>query len=110
MADGPADGAVPVALASGHRRVVWLRTAEHFARREHDLFEADPADPEHLRRVLHALADEGCAEVDWLHTLPLGIDGPVGDKALDRAVWACLDTPAAVVRALRGAPRELAVR
>ncbi|MET8684397.1 amino acid adenylation domain-containing protein [Streptomyces sp. NPDC004732] len=110
VADGPPDGAAPAVLAAGHRRVVWVRAAEHFARPERDRFEADPADPEQLRRVLHALAEEGCAEVDWLHTLPLGIDGPVGDKSLDRAVWACLDTPAAVVRALQGAPRELTVR
>ncbi|MEU6120410.1 amino acid adenylation domain-containing protein [Streptomyces sp. NPDC047123] len=110
VADGPADGPAPAALAAGHRRVVWIRAAEHFARQEPDRFDADPADPEHLRHVLGALADEGCAEVDWVHALPLGIDGPLGDKALDRAVWACLDTPAAVVHALREAPRELTVR
>ncbi|MGW6533367.1 amino acid adenylation domain-containing protein [Streptomyces venezuelae] len=110
VADGPADGPAPLALASGHRRVVWVRAAEHFARPEPDRFEADPADPGQLRRILHALAEEGRAEVDWLHTLPLGIDGPLGDKALDRAVWACLDTPAAVVQALRTAPPELTVR
>ncbi|MEU6819221.1 amino acid adenylation domain-containing protein [Streptomyces atriruber] len=110
VADGPPDGAAPAVLAAGHRRMVWVRAAEHFARPEHDRFEADPADPEQLRRVLDALVGEGCADVDWLHTLPLGIDGSVGDKSLDRAAWACLDTPAAVVRALQGAPRELTVR
>ncbi|MFF1379355.1 amino acid adenylation domain-containing protein [Streptomyces sp. NPDC058308] len=110
VADGPPDGAAPAELAAGHRRVVWIRAAEHFDRRDQDRFEADPADPGQLRRVMRVLAEEGCTEVDWLHTLPLGIDGPVGDKALDRAVWACLDTPAAVTRALQGAPRELTVR
>ncbi|MCF3119642.1 amino acid adenylation domain-containing protein [Streptomyces arenae] len=110
VADGPEGGAAPAALAAGHRRVVWIRAAERFARPELDRFEADPADPGQLRRVLDALAEEGCADVDWLHALPLGIDGPVGDKALDRAVWACLDTPAALIRALQGAPRGLGVR
>ncbi|MEU1329414.1 amino acid adenylation domain-containing protein [Streptomyces sp. NPDC005865] len=115
VADGPADGAVPAALAAGHRRMVWVRAAEHYERRGHDRFEADPADAGQLGRVMRALAeeeggDEGCMEVDWLHTLALGIDGPVGDKSLDRAAWACLDTPAATVRALQDAPRELVVR
>ncbi|MEU5266474.1 amino acid adenylation domain-containing protein [Amycolatopsis sp. NPDC021455] len=89
------------ALDAAYPRVVRVHAAEHFARRGPDTFEADPADTAHLRQVLEALPDN---EIDWLHTLPLGITGPVGEKSLNQARWACLDTPAALLRAAHGRP------
>ncbi|MGW5861286.1 amino acid adenylation domain-containing protein [Streptomyces sp. NPDC055239] len=108
VAEGPPDPAVLEAFRTTHRRVMWVGAAEGYARLGTDLFAADPADPDQLERVLDALEEDGAGGIDWLHTLPLGIDGPVGTKALDRAVWACLDTPAALVRAVAG--RSLAAR
>ncbi|RSM47393.1 KR domain-containing protein [Amycolatopsis balhimycina DSM 5908] len=89
------------ALDAAYARVVRVHAADHFARRGPDTFEADPADTAHLRQVLDSLPDR---EIDWLHTLPLGITGPVGEKSLNRAQWACLDTPAALLRAARDRP------
>ncbi|MDS0134188.1 MULTISPECIES: AMP-binding protein [unclassified Amycolatopsis] len=84
------------ALDAAYPRVMRVHAAGHFARLGPDAFEADPADTAQLRQVLDALPDR---EIDWLHTLPLGITGPVGEKSLDHARWACLDTPAALLRA-----------
>src|SRR5204862_3563776 len=65
------------ALDAAYARVVRVHAADHFARLDPDTFEADPADTTHLRQVLDALPDR---ETDWLHTLPLGITGPVDEK------------------------------
>ncbi len=89
------------ALDAAYPRVVRVHAARHFARRGPDTFEADPADTAQLRQVLDALPDH---EIDWLHTLPLGITGPVGEESLARARWACLDTPAALLRAAHDRP------
>ncbi|WP_033287992.1 non-ribosomal peptide synthetase [Amycolatopsis jejuensis] len=89
------------ALDAGYRRVVRVHAADHFTRSGPDTFEADPADPADLRRVLDALPG---AEIDWVHTLPLGITGPVAEGSLAQARWACLDTPAALLRAIDGRP------
>ncbi|WIX98573.1 amino acid adenylation domain-containing protein [Amycolatopsis mongoliensis] len=89
------------ALDAAYSRVVRVHAAPAFARRGPDTFEADPADTAHLRQVLDALPDK---EIDWLHALPLGITGPVGASSLDRARWACLDTPAALLRAAHDRP------
>ncbi|MCX4461412.1 amino acid adenylation domain-containing protein [Streptomyces sp. NBC_01728] len=87
-------------------RVVRVHTADAFARRGHDVFEADPADPASLRQLLDALAPEGTDRgmdgVEWVHALPLSVAGPVGPGALERARHACLDTTAALVQALSG--------
>ncbi|EOD62541.1 KR domain-containing protein, partial [Amycolatopsis vancoresmycina] len=89
------------ALDAAYPRVVRVHAAGHFARLGPDAFEADPADAAQLRQVLDALPGR---DVDWLHTLPLGITGPVGETSLDRATWACLDTPAALLRAAHDRP------
>ncbi len=89
------------ALDAAYPRVVRVHVADRFARLGPDSFEADPADTTHLRQVLAALP---ATEIDWLHTLALGITGPVGEKSLDRARRACLDTPAALVRAAHERP------
>ncbi|WP_410566728.1 AMP-binding protein [Amycolatopsis sp. cmx-4-61] len=96
--DGPL--AAP-ALDAAYPRVVRVHAADRFTRLGPDTFEADPADTAHLRRVLD---DVGGSGIDWLHTLPLGIAGPLGEKSLSQATWACLDTPAALLRAAHGRP------
>jgi amino acid adenylation domain-containing protein len=85
------------ALDAAFARVVRVRAAPAFARLGPDLFEADLADTGSLRRVLDDVG--GSAAIDWLHTLPLGITGPVGETSLADARRACLDTPAALLRA-----------
>jgi amino acid adenylation domain-containing protein len=89
------------ALDAAYRRVVRVDAADGFARRGPDTFEADPADTASLRQVLDALPTD---EIDWLHTLPLGITGPLGEKSVNHATWACLDTPAALLRAAHDRP------
>ncbi|WP_020658810.1 AMP-binding protein [Amycolatopsis benzoatilytica] len=84
------------ALDAAYPRVVRVHAAERFARLGPDAFEADLADPASLRKVLDTLPDDG---IDWLHTLPLGVTGPLGEASVHRATWACLDTPAALLRA-----------
>ncbi|MEV5595500.1 amino acid adenylation domain-containing protein [Streptomyces sp. NPDC052496] len=83
-------------------RVVRVGAADTYARLTDDAYEVDPADPAALRRLLDALGDPGEAGVDWLHALPLAVDGPVGEDALAHARWACLDTPAALLQAVAG--------
>ncbi|MEV6823873.1 amino acid adenylation domain-containing protein [Amycolatopsis sp. NPDC051102] len=87
------------ALDAAYPRVVRVHAAKHFARLGPDTFEADPGDTAALRQILDTLPATG---IDWLHALPLGITGPVGHTALDHATWACLDTPAALLRAAHG--------
>ncbi|MFE7811673.1 amino acid adenylation domain-containing protein [Streptomyces sp. NPDC057433] len=119
VADGPVDSALVDTLAAGRRRVVWVEASGSAARTGTDRFTADPADPAHLRYVLDALAEDGRdredggdgpSGIDWLHTLPLTVEGPVRAASLDLAGWACLDTPAALVQALSGSPQGALVR
>ncbi|MFI6684901.1 amino acid adenylation domain-containing protein [Streptomyces sp. NPDC050485] len=95
---------------AAYERVVRVHAAGAFARLADDRFEVDPADPASLRRLLDALPDSGGAGIDWLHALPLAVDGEVGADALDRARWACLDTPAALLQAVTGSPGAPHVR
>ncbi|MDQ7808686.1 amino acid adenylation domain-containing protein [Amycolatopsis sp. A133] len=89
------------ALDAAYPRVVRVHAADRFARLGPDTFEADPADTASLRRILDSLPD---TRIDWLHTLPLGVTGPVSEASVDHAKWACLDTPAALLRAARDRP------
>jgi amino acid adenylation domain-containing protein len=89
------------ALDAAYRRVVRVHAATGFTRLGPDTFEADPADTSSLRQVLDALPG---SEIDWLHTLPLEIAGPVTEASLAYAGWACLDTPAALLRAAHDRP------
>ncbi|MEU6538433.1 amino acid adenylation domain-containing protein [Streptomyces sp. NPDC047000] len=69
---------------------------------------ADPADPGHLTALLAETAARAGGEaadgVDWLHALPLAVDGEVGEHSLETARWACLDTVAALCTALADTP------
>jgi amino acid adenylation domain-containing protein len=89
------------ALDAAYSRVVRVHAARGFRRLGPDDFEADPADTAHLRQVLEALPDNG---IDWLHTLPLGLTGPLSAASVGHAGWACLDTPAALLRAAHDRP------
>ncbi|MFJ2766356.1 amino acid adenylation domain-containing protein [Streptomyces sp. NPDC087300] len=87
-------------------RVVRVTAADSFARLADDVYQVDPADPDSLRRLIGELADAGPAGIDWLHALPLAVTGPVGEDSLELARWACLDTPAALLRATAVATAE----
>ncbi|MFE4964309.1 amino acid adenylation domain-containing protein [Streptomyces sp. NPDC056660] len=87
-------------------RVVRVHPAGAFARRGPDVFDADPADPASLRLLFDALSgagpDDALADAEWIHALPLDVTGPVGPGTLEHARHACLDTTAALARALSG--------
>ncbi|WP_253913604.1 non-ribosomal peptide synthetase [Streptomyces mayonensis] len=110
VADGPADAALVDAFAVGGRRVVWVRASDSLARTGADRFEADPADRAHLRYVIDAVAEDGPPGIDWVHMLPLSLEGAVRAATLDRAGWACLDTPAALLQAVSGSPHGALLR
>ena len=100
VTDGPADPEEVRALRSVRPRVVRVAAGGGFARLDDDAYLVDPADPASLSALLDTLGDLGA--VDWLHALPLGVTGPVDADRLDRARRACLDAPAALVRAAAG--------
>ncbi|MEU9188437.1 amino acid adenylation domain-containing protein [Streptomyces sp. NPDC048484] len=86
-------------------RVIRVHPAGAFARRGPNAYDADPADPASLRRLLDALSADGVpasADTEWVHTLPLDVTGPVGPGTLEHARHACLDSTAALAQALTG--------
>ncbi|WP_030675311.1 non-ribosomal peptide synthetase [Streptomyces sp. NRRL B-1347] len=86
-------------FGAAYERVVRVEAAGAFARLADDVYAVDPADADSLRELFDALGDAAGAGIDWLHALPLTVAGPVGETSLERARWACLDTPAALVQA-----------
>nr|UYZ50074.1 polyketide synthase [Streptomyces mirabilis] len=97
-------------LEARHTRVVHVTAAAAYARVADDRYEVDPADPQaltHLLKVVTRDADDG---VEWLHALPLTVQGTVDEASLERARHACLDAPAALCRALAALPRQLRPR
>ncbi|MEH0971442.1 amino acid adenylation domain-containing protein [Micromonospora sp. CPCC 205546] len=113
MAAEPPSPAALRAFAASHARVVTATAADGFARLGPDSYRVDPADPDSLRRLLDALGGADAAspttagrdDVEWLHALPLAVDGPVGPDALAHAYRACVDTPAALLAAAAGSGR-----
>ncbi|MFD3376711.1 amino acid adenylation domain-containing protein [Streptomyces sp. NPDC058697] len=86
-------------------RVIRVHPAGAFARRGPNAYDADPADPASLRRLLDALSEDGApvsSDTEWVHTLPLDVTGPVGPGTLEHARHACLDSTAALAQALTG--------
>ncbi|MFE4916446.1 amino acid adenylation domain-containing protein [Streptomyces sp. NPDC056652] len=110
LTDRPAPPEAVRAFEAVYARVVRVSAAVAFARRTRDVFEVDPSDHMSLRRLLDTLAEAGRDGIDWLHALPLAVEGPVGSGTLARAHRACLDTPAALVRAVAAAPGSPEVR
>ncbi|MFE9404157.1 amino acid adenylation domain-containing protein [Streptomyces sp. NPDC006530] len=108
----PSDALAPFDAA--YDRVVRVSAADAFAQLADDVYEVDPADPDSLRQLLDALApasaDAHEVGVDWLHALPLAVGGPVGEESLEHARWACLDTPAALLRAVGELSRPVRLR
>lgn len=108
MTDRPAELSAVHAFEAVYDRVVRVSAADAFARRGDDVFEVDPADPVSLSLLLDAVTEAGTGtrtevarqDIDWLHALPLAVDGPVGPGSMARARWACLDTTAALVQAV----------
>jgi amino acid adenylation domain-containing protein len=90
-------------------RVVRVSAGDAFAKLSDDAYQVDPGDPASLAGLLKELG-AAQAGIDWLHALPLAVAGPVGQPALDRAGWACLDTPAALLQAADGLPAAAGLR
>ncbi|WP_194820796.1 non-ribosomal peptide synthetase [Micromonospora sp. S-DT3-3-22] len=115
MAAEPPPPAALRAFAASHARVVTVTAATGFARLGPDSYQVDPADPDSLRRLLTILTDATAPDaartgVQWLHTLPLAVDGQVDADTLDRAYRACVDTPAALLAAAAGLPHRPRLR
>ncbi|MFJ2814607.1 amino acid adenylation domain-containing protein [Streptomyces sp. NPDC087294] len=93
-------------LERHYTRVVTVRAGDTFTRLDSDRYEADPADPGHLAALLARVTgpDLAPAPVDWLHTLPLALDGGLDTATLETAQWACLDTVAALALAVADLP------
>lgn len=91
-------------------RVIRVSAGDAFARLSDDAYQLDPEDSASLARLLQELSAAAQGGIDWLHALPLAIAGPVGQATLDRAGWACLDTPAALLRAADGLPAAAGLR
>ncbi|MFE2596054.1 amino acid adenylation domain-containing protein [Streptomyces sp. NPDC059396] len=106
---GPSPSAAWQPFERTHARVIRVSAADRFARLADDSYEVDPADPTSLRLLLTALtsADAPPSGIDWLHALPLAVDGEADEDTLARAQWACLDTPAALLRAIAETPELL---
>ncbi|MGW3106819.1 amino acid adenylation domain-containing protein [Streptomyces sp. NPDC001100] len=99
-----ADGTAWRFLERHYARVVTVRAGQGLTRLGADRYEADPADTDQLAVVLAEVAGPAGPGVDWLHTLPLSLDGSLDDRELEAAQWACLDTVAALARALAQIP------
>ncbi|WP_143675792.1 SDR family NAD(P)-dependent oxidoreductase, partial [Streptomyces milbemycinicus] len=94
-------------------RVVHVTAGQAYARLAQNRYEVDPADPDSLTRLLEAVTRDAAATgggVEWLHALPLGVAGTVGEQSLDRARHACLDAPSALCQALARLPQALRPR
>ncbi|MGW3442617.1 amino acid adenylation domain-containing protein [Streptomyces sp. NPDC001076] len=91
-------------LERHYARVVTVRAGAGLTRLGADRYEADVADTGQLTALLDRLTGADEPDVDWLHALPLALDGSPTAAALETAEWACLDTVAALALALAGRP------
>ncbi|MEV5955022.1 amino acid adenylation domain-containing protein [Streptomyces sp. NPDC051987] len=91
-------------LERHYGRVVTVRAGQGLTRLGDDRYEADVTDAVQLAALLDRLTGADEPAVDWLHALPLALDGSPTASALETAEWACLDTVAALALALAGRP------
>lgn len=91
-------------LERHYARVVTVRAGKTLTRLDEDRYEADPADSRQLATLLERVTRRTGPGVDWLHALPLTLDGSLDEHTLEAAQWACLDTVAALARALADIP------
>ncbi|GAB3136676.1 non-ribosomal peptide synthetase [Micromonospora sonneratiae] len=110
LATEPPPSAALRAFETAYARVVTVTAADCFTQLTRDTYRVDPADPDSLRQLLGALTDDVHTGVDWIHALPLSVDGPVDGDTVTRAYWACVDTPAALLAAVPGLPGRPRVR
>ncbi|WP_413755438.1 amino acid adenylation domain-containing protein [Streptomyces sp. MMBL 11-3] len=102
-----AGGSSPVdwkALHSAHGRVVHVTAGRAYGRLGTDRYEVDPADPASLALLLQDVGRDAPDGVEWLHALPLGVEGPVGEDSLEEARRVCLDQTAALCQAVADLP------
>lgn len=98
------DGAAWRFLERHYARVVTVRAGDTFTRLDDNHYEADPTDSGQLTALLEQVTRRTGPGVDWLHALPLALDGSLDEHTLEAAQWACLDTVAALARALADVP------
>ncbi|MFJ5520887.1 amino acid adenylation domain-containing protein [Streptomyces griseoluteus] len=97
-------------LEDHYARVVRVRPAAALSRLADDRYEVSPVDAAQLAALLTLINDDGVrpdgkgAGVDWLHALPLALDGAVDEDALEHAQRVCLDAVAALGKALADLP------
>ncbi|MBC7267522.1 MAG: AMP-binding protein, partial [Streptomyces sp.] len=106
VTDGSADAGRWRFLEDHYARLIVVRATRDRAltRLGEDCYAADPADTGQLAAVLDTPAVRSAAGVDWLHALPLALGEVLDDDVLETAQWACLDTVAALARALADLP------
>ncbi|WP_248920048.1 hybrid non-ribosomal peptide synthetase/type I polyketide synthase [Pseudomonas entomophila] len=93
-------------LGAAYRRVVHVRTGEGYRQLGANHFELDVLDAQALGRLLAELP----GDLDWLHALPLSVEGAIDAQSLATARWACLDTTSSLLQAWGQAPRDASLR
>ncbi|MEU4172897.1 amino acid adenylation domain-containing protein [Streptomyces sp. NPDC026665] len=91
-------------LVGDGSRVVHVQASASFARLDVDHYRADPTCVAHLAAVLADVTAEPQTGIDWVHALPLAVSGTVDESTTNTAVWACLDTVAALCAAVADLP------